>query len=134
MGATGPSAPVTGLPLDAGALIAIERGDRRMIALLQEALRKRLRLRVPAGVIGQAWRDGRRQTTLTRFFKTREVEVHTLDAQLARAAGELCGVAGTKDVIDATVVLAARPTADVVVTGDPDDILKLDPTIRVERI
>ena len=134
MGATRSRTPVTGLTFDAGALIAIDRGDRRMIALLQEALRERLALRVPAGVIGQAWGDGRRQATLARFFKTREVEVHGLDEQTARAAGELCGAAGTHDAIDATVILTARPTADVVLTSDPDDLLQLDPKIRVARV
>lgn len=134
MGATRPSASVAGLTFDAGALIAIDRGDRRMIALLQEAVREHVPLRVPAGVIGQAWRDGRRQATLARFFKTREVDVHALDEQAARAAGELCGAAGTQDVIDATVILTARATADIVLTSDPDDLLRLDPGIRVERV
>jgi hypothetical protein len=134
MGATRRRTPVEGLTFDAGALIAIDRGDGRMIALLQEALRQHLRLRVPAGVIGQAWRDGRRQATLARFFKTREVEVHGLDEHTARAAGELCGATGTYDVIDATVILTARPTADVVLTSDPDDLLRLDPSIRVEHV
>jgi hypothetical protein len=134
MGATRRRTPVAGLTFDAGALIAIDRGDRRMIALLQEAVRERLPLRVPAGVIGQAWRDGRRQAALARFFKTREVKVHALDERTARAAGELCGAAGTHDVIDATVVLTARPTDDVVLTSDPDDLVRLDPEIRVERV
>ena len=134
MGTTRPPASVAGLTFDAGALIAIDRGDRRMIALLQEAVRGRLPLRVPAGVVGQAWRDGPRQATLARFFKTREVEVHALDEHTARAAGELCGATGTHDVIDATVILTARSTGDVVLTSDPDDLLRLDPEIRVERV
>ncbi|MBI4265378.1 MAG: PIN domain nuclease [Acidobacteria bacterium] len=134
MGPTRAPAPAAGLTLDAGALIAIDRGDRRMIALLQEAVGKRLTLRVPAGVIGQAWRDGRRQATLARFLRTREVEVHVLDGPAARAAGELCGATGTSDVIDATVVIVARMTRDTVLTNDPDDLLKLDSTLRIERI
>lgn len=134
MGTTRSQAPITGLTFDAGALIAIDRGDRRMIALLQEAVRGRFALRVPAGVVGQAWRDGRRQATLARFFKTPEVEVHGLDEHTARAAGELCGAAGTHDVIDATVILTARSKGDVVLTSDPDDLLRLDPTIRVELV
>jgi hypothetical protein len=134
MGATRAPAPAAGLTFDTGALIALDRGDRRVIALLQEASRRRLPLRVPAGVIGQAWRDGRRQAMLSRFLRTREVDVHVLDQPAARAAGELCGAAGTADVIDATVVLIARPTRDVVLTSDPDDLLRLDPTLRVERV
>jgi len=44
----------TGIVLDAGALIALDRGDKRMIALLQRAAQGRT-FRVPAGVVGQAW-------------------------------------------------------------------------------
>ena len=43
-----------GVVLDTGALIALERGDRRMIALLRRALAQGRVFRVPAGVVGQA--------------------------------------------------------------------------------
>ena len=46
-----------GLTLDAGALIALERGDRRVVALLREALDRRVRICVPAGVVAQVWRN-----------------------------------------------------------------------------
>jgi hypothetical protein len=55
---TGAAAAIT---LDTGALIALDRGDKRMIALLQRALAQGRVFRVPAGVVGQAWRDGRVQ-------------------------------------------------------------------------
>jgi hypothetical protein len=32
------------------------------------------------------------------------------------------------------VILTARATADVVLTSDPDDLLRLDPAIRIERV
>lgn len=57
-----------------------------------------------------------------------------LGHQAARAAGGLCGATGTRDVIDASVVIVARATRDDVLTGDPDDLLALDPTLRVERV
>jgi len=53
----GEKAPGT-VVLDAGALIAFERADPRMRALLREALRRGTRLVIPAGVVGQVWRDG----------------------------------------------------------------------------
>jgi len=43
-------------------LIAFERADPRMPALLREVLRQGTRLIVPATVLGQVWRDGARQT------------------------------------------------------------------------
>ena len=63
MGRTRARTPA-GIVLDAGALIALDRGDKRMIALLQRALAQRRTFRVPAGVVGQAWRDGRVELTI----------------------------------------------------------------------
>jgi hypothetical protein len=114
------------LTLDAGALIALERGDGRMIALVRQALSEGRSFRVPAGVVGQAWRDGRRQVTLSRFLRGIEVRVVPLDDRQSRAAGELCGATRTADVIDATVVLVARQFGDIIVTGDPSDLRRLD--------
>lgn len=120
-----------GIVLDAGALIALERGDQRMLALLQRALAQGRVFRVPAGVVGQAWRNGRVQVTLARFLRSNEVEIVPLDEQLARSCGELCGAANTRDVIDASVVLLARERRDPIVTSDPDDLRRLDPAAQL---
>ncbi len=120
-----------GLTLDAGALIAFERNDRRLVALLARALAHELPVVVPAGVVGQVWRDGRRQARLARFLAADEVEVEILDDHRARAAGQLCGVRRTSDVIDASVVLGARERGDRVVTSDPDDLGRLDATLEL---
>ena len=101
-----------GIVLDAGALIALDRGDKRMIALLHRALAQGRAFRVPAGVVGQAWRDGRVQVTLARFLRGEEVEIIPLDEQLARSCGELCGATGSQDVIGASVVIFARERRD----------------------
>ena len=63
-----------GIVLDTGALIALERGDKRMIALLRRALAQGRAFRVPAGVVGQAWRNGRVQVILGRFLRSEEVD------------------------------------------------------------
>jgi hypothetical protein len=42
----------TGLVLDAGALIALDRGEKRMIPLLRRALAQGRTFRVPVGVVG----------------------------------------------------------------------------------
>jgi hypothetical protein len=116
-----------GLTLDAGALIAFERNDRRLVALLARAIERRLTLTVPAGVVGQVWRDGRRQARLARLLGASEVAIEALDDRRAREAGQLCGVTRTADVIDASVVLGARARADRIATSDPDDLRRLDP-------
>ena len=120
-----------GIMLDAGALIALDRGDKRMIALLQRALAQGRAFRVPAGVVGQAWRDGRVQVTLARFLRSEEVEIIPLDEELARSCGELCGASNTTDIIDASVVILARDRRDAIFTSDPNDLKRLDPAAQI---
>lgn len=130
MGKARPQAVV----LDAGALIAFERGDARMRALVREALKNAARLVIPAGVLGQAWRGDARQAPLRALTKGPTTVVPALDQVLAEAAGVLCGRAGTSDVVDASVVLVARRQHAVVVTSDVADLHRLDPTLSLERI
>lgn len=120
-----------GVVLDAGALIALDRGDKRMIALLDQALARGVAFRVPVGVVGQAWRDGRVQATLARFLRADEVTIVPLDEQLARSCGELCGAANTSDIIDASVVILARERRDLIITSDPNDLRHLDPAAPI---
>jgi hypothetical protein len=134
MGKARPRSTSAGVTLDAGALIALDKGDRRIIALLQQALAQGLGFRVPAGVVGQVWREGRRQAAVARFLRANDVEIVPLDGELSRACGELCGIAGTSDVIDASVVITARVRRDVIVTSDPDDLRRLDPTANLVQI
>jgi hypothetical protein len=94
--------------LDAGALIAFERGDERMRALVRLALETKCALLVPAGVVGQVFRDGSRQARLRALLNGPTTEVPALDQPLAEAAGRLCGRTRTRDVIDASVILTAR--------------------------
>lgn len=120
--------------LDAGALIAFERGDARMRALVREALKAGVRLVIPAGALGQVWRGAASQAPLRALVKGPTTLVPVLDQLLAEAAGVLCGRAGTSDVIDATVVLVARRERAVVVTSDVDDLHRHDPGLPLERI
>lgn len=120
-----------GVTLDAGALIAIERGDRRMQALLAEAHSKGLPIDIPAGVLAQAWRAGPRQARVARTLHLTNVTVAVLDEPNAKAAGILCGRRGTSDPVDASVVINARQRHQTVITGDPIDLRQLDPTLRI---
>ena len=121
----------TGIVLDAGALIALDRGDKRMIALLQRALAQGRTFRVAAGVVGQVWRNGLVQETLSRFLRSEGVQIVPLDEQLARTCGELCGVTNTHDVIDASVVILARERREPIITSDPDNLRRLDPGAQI---
>ena len=120
--------------LDAGALIAFERGSEKMRALCRESLRAGVPLVIPAGVVAQVYRDGARQVRLRSLLNGPTSRVVPLDRTLAEAAGTLCGRAGVSDVIDASVVLVARREHAVVVSGDVEDLRLLDPKLPIERI
>ena len=120
---------------DAGALVATERSKRRMTGLLIRALATNTTICIPAGVLGQVWRDGARQARLARLLADPAVEVVPLDEALARAAGALCGKARTNDVIDASVVLCAREHGNSpIVTSDPGDLRRLDPRAQLVTV
>ena len=124
---------MSGLTLDAGALIAFERNDRRTVAILVRALEQGVELATVAGAVGQVWRDGARQARLARLLGSGAVRVEPLDDARARAAGQLCGVTGTEDVIDASVVLCARTRGHSVLTSEVADLRRLDSSLRLIR-
>ncbi len=121
--------------LDAGALVAVDRRDRVLGAQLRVLQQQATPLRTSAAVVGQVWRDGRRQANLARVLTG--VGVEPLGADDGKKIGELLGRAGSADVIDAHIALLAAP-ADVVLTSDPGDIRVLlrarGITARVTRI
>lgn len=120
-----------GLTLDAGALIAFDRGDRFVVSLLARSLELELGIAVPSGALAQAWRDGRRQARLARLLRSAQVEVAALDDRRARAAGQLCGATATRDIVDASVVLCARERGHSIATSDTPDLERLDARIRL---
>lgn len=122
---------MTALVLDTGALIALDRNDRAVWAMLRNAADDSAQVSVPAGVIAQAWRDGSRQALLARAL-THCDEV-PLEGALARATGLLCGRANTADIVDASVALIAAARSQTgpaaVVTSDPTDLRHLLQTL-----
>lgn len=120
-----------GLTLDTGALLALERGERRVRALLQRAVENQITIAIPAGVVAQAWRGGPRQARVAHLLGDPAVNVVALDELAARAVGLLCGRSGHADVVDVHVALVARGGDAVVVTSDPDDLRRVDPSLRL---
>jgi len=104
-----------------------------MRALLREATRAKIKLVVPAGVLAQVFRDRARQVPLCGLLNAHATVVPELDRTLAEAAGSLCGRAGTRDVVDASVVLVAKREHALIVTTDVDDLRALDPNAALER-
>lgn len=118
--------------LDTGALIGLEKGKPRAIGLLEEAVRRKTRIVVPATVLAQAWRSDPRQHPIRRLLKTDTVNIIALDETAAVAVGATLAAAGTADVVDAHVIVVARTLrADRIVTADPEDLTALDPAARL---
>lgn len=109
----------------------MERDDRATAAVIEAARQEGRAVIVPAGVVGQVWRGGGRQARLARLLSAHGVIVEPLTDTGARAAGVLCGNAGTGDVVDASVVIAARRHQATVISADRGDLEVLDSTIRL---
>lgn len=107
------------LVLDTGALIALERGDRRTAALLEEAALDGVEVVTSSACAAQAWRDPVRQARLSRTIDG------CLERPLDPAQARLCGLAlarsRTSDVPDAALCVAVHD-GDTVLTSDPSDI------------
>lgn len=120
---------MAGITYDTGALIAAERGDRRVWALHRRAIERGIVPTVPAGVLGQGWRGGP-QAQMSRLLSGCRIE--HLDEARARSAGSACGAAGTSDVVDASVVVGAGARGDLVVTSDGGDLTRLRDELRID--
>jgi predicted nucleic acid-binding protein len=125
---------VTGLVLDSGALIAVERGDRTMAVLLAEARRGKAQLTVPAGCVAQVWRSPARQARIAVLLRQPNVEIVALDDEDARRVGILLAATATSDVIDGHVAVCAHRFRCPVLTSDPDDIRRLAPGLVIRPI
>jgi len=107
------------LVLDAGGLIAVDRQDRVVGAMLRVAQQKTIPVRTSASVIAQVWRNGSLQANLARVLAG--VDTAALDGPTGRLVGELLGRSRTSDVVDGHLGLIVR-SGDTVLTSDPKDI------------
>ena len=123
---------MSALVLDTGALIALDRNDRTVWAMLRNSADDSAQVSVPAGVVAQAWRGGSRQALLARALV--HCDEVPLEGSLARATGLLCGRAGTADIVDASVALVAAARSQTgptsLITSDPTDLRHLLQTLK----
>lgn len=122
---------VAGITLDAGALIGIDRNDRRVIAIIARATELAAPVVVPAPALAQAIRRPERQARLSRLVRQPGTTVVPLDRVDAVRVGRLLAVTGTSDVVDAHVVVCAQRANTVVATSDASDIARLDASLSV---
>lgn len=121
----------TGLTLDAGGLIGLDRDDRRVIALVARAAETGARVTVPATALAQAIRSPERQARLARLVRQPTTRVVPLDRVDATGVGRLLAASNTSDIADAHVVICARRSGQAVLTSDPADLQRLDPALAV---
>lgn len=110
--------------LDAGALIAVERGTpllRRYLLLADQGV---LTIATSSAVIAQVWRGGARQARLARLLRSDLVEEVWLDKETSRRIGTLASSTGGIDVVDGHVALIATERDAVVLTSDPHGLAK----------
>ena len=125
---------MNGITLDAGALIALDRNDRRIIAVIERCTDRGMRITIPAAALAQAMRNPVKQARLSRLIRQPETQLVSLDGRDATAVGLLLAKTGTSDVVDAHVVVCARRADQAVFTSDPDDLRRLAPELTVIEV
>jgi predicted nucleic acid-binding protein len=125
---------MTGITLDAGGLIALDRNDRRVNVLIARAIEQGARITVPATALAQVMRRPARQARLSRFVRHPGVDVTALDRTDATAVGILLAQTGTTDVVDAHLAVCARRAGQVLVTSDPGDIGRIAPDLALVKV
>jgi predicted nucleic acid-binding protein len=121
---------MTGVTLDTGALIAMERSDKRMRTLLLAASEDRLVITVPAVVVAEWWRGRSRR----RLAILDAVDVEPTSEPIARAAGEAMAALPGATVVDAIVMSSAAQRGDVVFTSGIEDLERLRPRFPGVRV
>jgi predicted nucleic acid-binding protein len=125
------------LILDAGAVVALARGDQRALAFLARALELNVQVEVPVMVVAEVVRGGPGNAPVNRILKAvgsvpAAREVH------GRVAGELLGRARSAATVDALVVAQAVEAGGAdVLTGDRKDLARLaasHPEVRLHPV
>lgn len=117
------------LVLDAGALLAIDRRDRRVGALLRVAQQERIAVRTSPAAVAQVWHHGARQAQLARALAG--VSAPPLDLDTGKRLGLLLVATESCDVVDAHVASLTQ-AGDRVLTSDPDDLRHLLDALSVD--
>jgi hypothetical protein len=121
--------------LDAGALIALDRGLATVRGYILLADRAKVVLSTSSAVVAQVWRGGGRQARLARFLSSDLVNEMPLDTEAGRRIGVLAAAVGSTDVVDGHVALIALDRDAAVLTSDPGDIARWGvPDDRIVRV
>jgi predicted nucleic acid-binding protein len=111
--------------LDSGAIIASERNDPTLAAILKAARKNRTPILVPATVVAETWRGPRAHARTAHLFGSVD-GFPELNEQSARHVGALLAISKTAAIVDGNVVaiaIALRPAT--IVTSDVHDVTHL---------
>jgi hypothetical protein len=122
---------VNGITFDAGGLIALDRKDRRVLALVARAKERRMRITIPATALAQAIRNPARQVLLSRLIRQAGTDLVALDGPDATMVGLLLARTATADIVDAHVVVCARRAGQPVLTSDAADLIRIGPGLQL---
>jgi hypothetical protein len=111
---------VAGLTLDAGALIAYERGDERIREILAVAYARGMVPTIPAIALAEVWRGDAKDARVARLLKAGSIEV--VDERLAREAGRLRRSTPGAGTVDACIAVGVNKRGDAIATSDADDM------------
>lgn len=122
---------MSGIAFDAGGLIALERNDRRVVALVARATQRGMRIAIPATALAQVMRNPARQARISRLARQTGTDLVSLDGPDATAVGLLLASSRTSDIVDAHVVVCAGRAGQAVITSDPDDLKRIAPKLQL---
>ena len=122
---------MSGITFDAGGLIALDRNDRRVLALIARAMELGIRITIPATALAQAIRNPARQARLSRLIRQAGTDLIALNGPDGTAVGRFLARTATADVVDAHVVICAQRAGQAVVTSDPADLSQIAPELQL---
>ncbi len=122
---------MSGITFDAGGLIALDRNNRRVLALVARATERGIRITIPATALAQVIRNPARQVRMSRLIRQPGTDLVALDAPDATAVGLLLARTATADIVDAHVVVCAQRAGQAVITSDAGDLSRIAPSLRL---
>lgn len=130
---------MSGFVLDAGALIALERGSPFMLGIFDRVLKGAHEVVVPRTVIAQVWRGTSRQANVARLVsvglhRRGPVVIDELTEQRAKEIGIAIGRTSHPDIVDVHVAVAAAERGHGVLTSDDADIARIDPGLVIIHV
>ena len=109
---------------DAGVFIALENASQRrvVLALVERMQAEGIELATNEAALAQAWRDPAKQVPIAMLVKATTV----YPFGDPRVIGRRCAIAGTSDVVDASLAVLADQLDMAILTTDPADMAHLN--------